>query len=147
MSLSIENKFLNDEECADNKKISNWVKENKKKIFFAGISISLMFITVYGIKNKEQIKHITKEIIEKIKNLKFYNDIWFSTASDVELELEREKVRLAFCSEGQNSEHAEYLYNILRRFDNEMSRRTWKNEIPVASSIHREHGWYLPNDN
>ena len=36
--------------------------------------------------------------------------------------------------------------NLLRMFDKELNKRAWGDEIPHASSIHREHGRYLPND-
>lgn len=35
---------------------------------------------------------------------------------------------------------------ILRQFDKELSKRAWGSETPRPPSIHREHGWYLPND-
>ena len=76
----------------------------------------------------------------------FYSDNWFKTASDAELESEREKVRQAFCSAGDDTNRAIELQNLLHRFDMEQSERAWGGEIPRASTRHREHGWYLPND-
>ena len=75
-----------------------------------------------------------------------YSERWFKTASDVELDTEREKVRLAFCSAGDDLDRAKELQNLLHRFDMEQSERAWGGETPRASSRHREHGWYLPND-
>lgn len=76
----------------------------------------------------------------------FYSDHWFKTASDAELNCEREKVRQAFCSAGDNTSRAIELENLLHRFDMALSERAWGNETPRANSRHREHGWYLPND-
>lgn len=75
-----------------------------------------------------------------------YSERWFKTASDAELDSEREKVRLAFCSSGDDIDRAIELQNLLHRFDMEQSERAWDGETPRASSRHREHGWYLPND-
>lgn len=72
---------------------------------------------------------------------------WFSSASDEELATEREIVRQEWCSSGSlDDDKAEELYDTLQSFDEEMSRRAWGDEEPHAPNIHREHGWYLPND-
>ena len=75
-----------------------------------------------------------------------YSERWFKTASDVELETEREKVRIASCSCGNDMDRAIELQNLLHRFDMEQSERAWGGETPRVSTRHREHGWYLPND-
>ena len=76
----------------------------------------------------------------------FYTERWFKTASDAELESEREKVRVASCSCGDDMNKAIELQNLLHRFDMVMSERAWGGETPKASTRHRGHGWYLPND-
>jgi len=76
-----------------------------------------------------------------------YSDSWLKSATDDELETEREKARIEWCgSSALSDEEAEGLYDTLKRFDEEMSSRAWGDEEPCAQSIHREHGWYLPND-
>ena len=47
-----------------------------------------------------------------------------ASLSDDELETEREKVRLDYCSSGNSFEKAVQLEKKLNRFDNEMRRRT-----------------------
>ena len=76
----------------------------------------------------------------------YYSDHWFKTASDAELDSEREKVMQAFCSAGADTSKAIELEKLLHKFDMVMSERAWGEEKPRASSRHREHGWYLPND-
>ena len=46
---------------------------------------------------------------------------------------------------GSDYSEAVRLENLLRRFDKELSRRAWAGEEP-GYPVHREHGWYLPND-
>ena len=75
-----------------------------------------------------------------------YSGKWLNGASDDELNTEREKVRQAYCSSGDDFDRACNLQNTLYRFDKELSKRAWGDEKPKAPSIHREHGWYLPND-
>lgn len=63
--------------------------------------------------------------------------------SDDELELKREVIRLRH-SAGDDR------YDELRRYDAEMVRRSneaYEREHPnPPATRHREHGWYLPND-
>ena len=47
-----------------------------------------------------------------------------------ELNLEREKVRLAYPLSGDDFSEACYFENLLRRFDSELSKRAWGDEIP-----------------
>ena len=76
-----------------------------------------------------------------------YSDKFFRNASDDELEIEREreKVRLKRNSSYDDVEYDKY-YNLLNKFDNVMSKRAWGEEEPTAPSYHSEHGWYLPED-
>ena len=75
-----------------------------------------------------------------------YSTKWFETVTDDVLSAEREKVRLEYCSSGDKFSEASRLQNLLWRFDKEISKRAWGDETPHAPSIHREHGWYLSND-
>lgn len=67
-----------------------------------------------------------------------YNNSWLKHATDEELEKEREKVRLRWCS-------GEDVYDALSRFDDEMSRRAW-NGKEYGFPARTEHGWYLSED-
>lgn len=125
----------------------DWLKSHKKQLILAGISISTLIALFVGIKNKDSLEKLWNVLKEKIENANLYSDDWFDKVTDEKLEIEREKVRLASFSVGDNFNEACRLENLLRRFDKEMSKRAWKNEIPHAPSIHREHGWYLPNEN
>ncbi|PRA09855.1 hypothetical protein CQ010_16525 [Arthrobacter sp. MYb211] len=69
--------------------------------------------------------------------------------SDTELEDEREALRQRYVSSGDVGE-ASNLYDELHRYDDEMTRRAnnaneCENPNPPEPR-HREHGWYLPND-
>lgn len=75
-----------------------------------------------------------------------YGRKWMQSATDDELDTEREKVRVAFCSAGGDGDLADRLQKLLWQFDDEMSNRAWGGETPRTPSFHREHGWYLPND-
>ena len=129
----------------EKKSLVKWIKEHKKALIAAGINISVLLAIVFGIKHKDTISALWNQLQEEIRKSKLYTPKWFETVSDADLELEREKVRLAYCSSGDNFSEACSLQNLLRRFDREMNKRAWGDEIPHAPSIHREHGWYLPN--
>ena len=66
--------------------------------------------------------------------------------SDDKLATKREKVRREYCSSGGDFKKACRMEKKLERIDRKMSKRAWGKEKPSAPSRHREHGWYLPND-
>lgn len=141
--------FLKRKQGMEDKKqdVIKWIKTHKTQLLLVGTSIPTLIALVLGLKNKAAIIKLRENLREEIKQANLYNSKWFATASDSELELEREKVRLAYCSSGDDFSAASSLQNLLWRFDKEMSKRAWGGEIPHAPSIHREHGWHLPNDN
>lgn len=130
----------------DKKDFIAWVKAHKKQLIITGVSITTIIAIIVGIKNKSEIIKLWNTLQERIKRGAIYSAKWLETASDAELDFEREKVRVAYCSAGTDDYAASYLQNLLWRFDKEMSKRAWGDETPHAPTIHREHGWYLPND-
>lgn len=130
----------------DKNSIVAWVKAHKKQLILAGISITAVIAIVVGIKNKSELVKLWCALQEKIKRGDIYSTKWFSTATDAELDIEREKVRVAYCTSGTDTLTASYLQNLLWHFDNEIRNRTWVDKTPHTPTIHREHGWYLLND-
>ncbi|MFJ6902339.1 hypothetical protein [Streptomyces hokutonensis] len=69
--------------------------------------------------------------------------------SDTELADEHEALRQRYVSSGDDNESSK-LYDELHRYNEEMTRRANKayaRENPnPPEPRHREHGWYLPND-
>jgi hypothetical protein len=85
------------------------------------------------------------KLLSDNKNTK-YTDNWFESASDDQLETEREKVRQEYCSSGDNYSLAVGLEKLLWKFDDVTSERAWNGSNDYGYSKHREHGWYLSND-
>ena len=78
----------------------------------------------------------------------YYSDSWFASASDSELNSERERVRSEYANaglSGLSDNEVDNLYFLLNKFDNEISRRAWAGQ-DAGYPAHREHGWYLSND-
>ena len=71
---------------------------------------------------------------------------FLGNATDDELDADREKVRLDYCNTDLDDDYRINCQNTLRAFNSEMSKRAWGDEEPHAPNYHREHGWYLPND-
>ena len=66
------------------------------------------------------------------------------TASDEELADEREKLRLEWLKDGDTMKK-----NVMDSIDAKMvgrANKKYEKENPNAETTHREHGWYLPND-
>lgn len=78
-----------------------------------------------------------------------FSSHWFNEASDDDLADEREAVRLQYVA-ARDIKTADELYDLLHQFDEEMIRRSnkkYERENPNPQPRrHREHGWYLPND-
>jgi hypothetical protein len=146
MNKEIQNEQELEEVTKDKNGIVTWIKAHKKQLLLIGISISTLIAIVLGLKNKDAIKELFDNLIDEIEKANLYSSKWFENATDAELDTAREKVRLDYCSSGDDFKAACSLQNLLGRFDKEMSKRAWGNETPHAPSIHREHGMYLPND-
>ena len=129
----------------EQKGVSTWVKTHKKQLIVIGVSIVTITVSVLVLKNKDSIKGVWSNLSKEMKKAEMYTPKWFETVSDEVLDLEREKVRLEYCSSGRDFSKATRLQNLLWRFDKEMSKRAWENETPHPPRINREHGWYLPN--
>ena len=119
-------------EKAENK-FKVFVKEHKKDIiitFGTAVGIVLTGLGISEAINAEPQKYSSK---------------WFTNASDELLDTEREVVRKQFCSAGEDLPLAVRSENLLHTFDKVMSERAWDGKEP-GFPVHREHGWYLPND-
>lgn len=104
---------------------------NEKKIIRKGIGISAAVVGIVV------LKLLRSEGNEK------YSNRWFKSISDEEFYVEREPVRQAFCRGGEGTER------LLHRFNTEEADRLnkkYEKEHPDTEPRHREHGWYLPND-
>ena len=146
MNKGIQNEQELEEVTEDKNGIVTWMKAHKKQLALIGISIPTLIAIVLGLKNKDAIKELFDNLKDEIEKANLYSSKWFENATDAELDIAREKVRLDYCSSGDDFKAACSLQNLLGRFDKEMSKRAWGNENPHAPSIHREHGWYLSND-
>ena len=113
-------------------KLKSFVKKHKKDFYFTLASAGLT-LTGFGV-----VKVLGSEPQK-------YSSNWFKKATDKVLETERELIRQQYCSSGDNFSLSCYLQNLLNRFDKVMSERAWDGKKPEFP-VHREHGWYLPND-
>lgn len=88
---------------------------------------------------------VASSLLALLNNKKDFSTI-LDTATDEDLEREREKIRLDYCNPNLDENYRDRCWHRLKAFDREMSRRAWGDEEPKAPSYHREHGFYLPND-
>lgn len=126
----------------DRNKFGIWVKKHKKQLIAVGVSIPTVIAVAVGIKRKDSFKEWWETLCDRITDKTPYSDKWFQKATDQELDIARESVRLKYCNPAFHDSPIDY-QKLLRRFDSEMSKRAWKGEIPTAPAFHREHGWYI----
>jgi len=89
---------------------------------------------------------ISKTVTKNSNNKIEYSSKWFNKATLDELNIEREKVRMDYVNPNLDIEYRAGLWNVLNAFDNAISKKQWAGKEPTGPAFHREHGWYLPND-
>ena len=121
-------------------KFKKWIKEHKVAIAVGGTA-SVVVGTL-----------ITAAVVAIVKNNKALEAerTWLHNLSDEELDYERELERLAWLDCGRNHDGSGAYHHECRMewFDRE-SRRRYDERHPSTEwhgPVHREHGWYLPND-
>ena len=85
------------------------------------------------------------KLLSDSKNEK-YSDKWFQSLSDADIATEREKVRQEYCSVGDDYSSGTVLQSLLWKFDKVIRERNQGDDTEYKYPKHREHGWYLPND-
>lgn len=120
-----------------------WVKAHKTELIIIGVSIPTVIAVVLGIKNKDAVKALWDNLKAAIEERNMYSPKWFESASDSVLHTERERIRLTYCSSGNDISLATQLENLLSRFDKELSNRAWASQTPCGPGYHREHGFNL----
>lgn len=146
MKKEIQNEQELEEVIEYKNRIVNWIKAHRKQLVYIGISIPLIVAIFLGLKNKDAIKELFSKLKVAVKSASIYSDNWFKNATYEQLDTAREEVRIQFCSSSDDFEMGCSLQNLLYRFDKELRKRSGGNDTPYAPMIHREHGWYLPND-
>ena len=124
------------------KKYANKTKQffikHKKKILVGVSAVSAVIGTLAYFSQEK----------EGSSTYKKYTKNFFKNASNDELEIEREKVRLEYANAGLNNisdEKFNELFWLLNKFDNVMGERAWNGEEP-RGPVHSENGWYLSDD-
>ena len=77
---------------------------------------------------------------------KKYSLEWIQGLTDREWEKEREIVRQNSCNSNLPFSEIVRWEKLRDLFDKVKSDRDWAGKTPQGSAVHREHGWYLPND-
>ncbi|MBR7151598.1 MAG: hypothetical protein IKD02_04595 [Clostridia bacterium] len=75
-----------------------------------------------------------------------YSSDWLKSASLEELQTERAKVQADYRNPELDIDYRGDLWDLLHEFDVAIGERQWNGEEPKGPAFHREHGWYLPND-
>lgn len=106
------------EETPEKNRVIAWVKEHKSQLLLAGVSITTVFLTVMGIKNKDALTDLWKSLKIQIEKGALYSSKWFEKASLEELEKAREIVQKDFNNPKLDLDYRNECWNLLNRFDN-----------------------------
>ena len=125
---------------------AGFVRENwKGLLILGGLAVAA---AVLSSGNSDDEEYSSDDYSDGEESRMSFSKRWLSKATDDELDTEREKVRLRYVDAADINE-ADRLYHTLHDFDDEMITRSnakYEAENPNAQPRHREHGWYLPND-
>lgn len=129
---------------------ADFVRNNWKELLvLGGIMTAAVFLSSKNSDDENSnVDDVDNLYNGEVREMKFSNK-WFRNATDDELDSEREKVRKRYVDGTIDIDEADKLYDTLHRFDAEMTDRAnlkYEKEHPDAKPRHREHGWYLPND-
>lgn len=123
-----------------------WIKEYKKQLALAGVSVVALITMVLGLKNKDSIAKLWESLKELVEKGEPMSAKWFEKADLKELEEVREKAQKDFLNPNLGLEERSYIWDhVLPVLDNAISKKKWAGEehgFPVRS----EHGWHLPSD-
>jgi len=91
---------------------------------------------------------VGEELIRKWVNMppEKYSLEWIKGLTDSEWEKEREIVRQNSINSKLSLSEITRWENLRHLFDKVKSERDWAGKTPQGPAVHREHGWYLPND-
>ena len=126
-----------------------FVRRHWKVMLWGLIGVAAVAWSLSSKQSDEEINEADDNLYKGgINDMKFSSK-WFRNATDDELASEREKVRERYVDGTIDIDEADKLYDTLHRFDSEMIGRAnskYEKENPDSKPRHREHGWYLPND-
>ena len=75
-----------------------------------------------------------------------YTSSWMQSASLDELESARAEVATDYGNVTLDIDYRGDLWDLLLEFDVAIGKKSWEGQEPQGPAFHREHGWYLPND-
>lgn len=95
-----------------------WIKEHRTQLLLAGVSITAILATVFGLKNKEAIRTLWLSLKEEIEKGVKYSSRWFDTSSIEELQEVRKLVQQDYLNPKLDMDYRSQCWELLHRFDN-----------------------------
>ena len=75
-----------------------------------------------------------------------YSSSWLETASLDKLQSARSEVQADYGNPELDIDYRGDLWDLLHEFDAVIGKKQWEGQEPKGPAFHREHGWYLSND-
>lgn len=122
-----------------------WIKEHRKELTLAGMSVAVLIATVLGMKNKDTVAQMWKSLKELIEKGSVGSERWLRNADLETLEKARKAVQQDYMNPELDVDYRSSLYSVLRRFDEAIRIKRYGNQA-CGFPVHSEHGWYLPSD-
>lgn len=133
------------DDVADREEFVAWIKEHKKQLLLAGISVTVILVKIFGSKNKDSITELWNMLKQQIEKESLYSSKWFEKASLEELEAGRRCVQQDYNNPNLDLDYRNDCWKLLNTFDNVIGEKKWDGK-EYGYPVHRGNGWYLSSD-
>lgn len=135
----------NTEDVSEKNSFITWVKENKTSLLLAGLSITTLMTTIWGIKNKDALVELWNSLKKEIEKDALFSARWFEKANLDELQKAREIVLQDSLNPQLDLDYRSKCHDLLSKFDNAIGKIKWAGQ-EHGYPVHSSNGWHLPSD-
>ena len=112
------------DDVADREGFVAWIKEHKKQLLLAGISVTVILVKIFGSKNKDSITELWNMLKQQIEKESLYSSKWFEKASLEELEAGRRCVQQDYNNPNLDLDYRNDCWKLLNTFDNVIGEKS-----------------------
>lgn len=126
-------------------KLVDWIKEHKAQLISAGVGVTTIIAIAIGLKNKTAITELWSSLKAQIGTNAISLDKRLKNASLEDLRKWRESIHQMYMNPNEDIDVRSGYLDIISVIDKYIADKEWDGK-EIGFPVHREHGWYLSND-
>ena len=138
-------KFVNEDIEKEKNKFIGWIKEHKAQLISAGVGATTVIAIAIGLKNKTAITELWSSLKAQIGTNAISLDRRLKNASLEDLRKWRDSIHQMYMNPNEDIETRSICLDALGVIDKYIADKEWDGK-EIGFPVHREHGWYLSND-